>query len=154
MPKIRKILFPTDFSDCSKIARNYAFSFALDQEASLVILHVIEDVYLTEEGWDPLVLNPDLFTQLEERAVKKLEAIVAEARKRKIRATHAIGRGKPFAQIIRFARESKADLLILGTHGRTGLKHVLIGSTAEKVVRKSPIPVLTVRCAKKKFQMP
>ena len=154
MPKIRKILFPTDFSDCSRVAKEYAFSFARDQGASLLILHVIEDIYLTEEAWEPLALNPDLFVEIEARAAKNVDGIVSDAQKENLRATREVRRGKPFAEIILSAREGNADLVIMGTHGRSGLKHALIGSTAEKVVRKCPVPVLTIRCTKKKFEMP
>jgi len=63
-------------------------------------------------------------------------------------------RGVPFVEIIKTAREKNADLIVIGTHGRTGIDHMLFGSTAEKVVRKAPCPVLTVRMAGKEFQMP
>jgi nucleotide-binding universal stress UspA family protein len=65
-----------------------------------------------------------------------------------------VERGVPFVEIIRTAKEKKADLIVIGTHGRTGIDHMLFGSTAEKVVRKAPCPVLTVRIAGKEFKMP
>ena len=66
----------------------------------------------------------------------------------------AVVRGVPFVEIIRTAKEKNADMIVIGTHGRTGIDHMLFGSTAEKVVRKSPCPVLTVRMAGREFKMP
>jgi len=142
---IRKILVPTDFSAHSKEAQAWAAELARRYESSLTLVHVYQPIsYALPEGY--VLPSANLLADLEvnlgralDDAKKELEASSG------LRVDNALMQGVPFAEIIRFAREGSYDLIVLSTHGRTGLRHVLLGSVAEKVVRKAPCPVLTVR---------
>jgi universal stress protein A len=142
---IRKILVPTDFSAHSKEAQAWAAELARRYEASLTLVHVYQPIsYALPEGY--VLPSANLLADLEvslghalDDAKKDLEA------SSRLRVDTALMQGVPFAEIVRFAREGSYDLIVLSTHGRSGLRHVLLGSVAEKVVRKAPCPVLTVR---------
>jgi nucleotide-binding universal stress UspA family protein len=155
MIDLNKILVPTDFSKYSEVALAYAAAFAEKFGAEIHLLHVVQDVG---------VFVPDLVTaappmvpsvdQLTAAARSALERIVKENKLDRFPVHLHVSQGTAFYEIIRMAREADADLIILGTHGRTGLKHVLMGSVAEKVVRKAPCPVLTVRHPEHEFVHP
>ena len=151
--KIERILHPTDFSASSAYALQFAVSFAREFEAKLYLLHVIEDI-AQALYFDMLQTPPvgDILGELERQARKELDKILAD--EPALPVERLLRRGVPFNEILRAARELKIDLLVMGTHGRTGLKHALFGSVAEKVVRKSPCPVLSVRHPDQKFEMP
>lgn len=155
MIEMKAILHPTDFSDPSKHAMKYAISFAKEYGAKLYVLHVIEEIsnalYFDMLQAPPLV---QLMTDIENQARKALEGILPEEVKGSIETEYLIRKGVPFLEIIRCAEQVKADIIVCGTHGRTGLKHALFGSVAEKVVRKAPCPVLSVRHPEQKFEMP
>jgi nucleotide-binding universal stress UspA family protein len=91
---------------------------------------------------------------MQKSAWKEMDKWAAEETGRVKDVEKLVERGVPFVEIIRTSRERNADMIIIGTHGRTGIDHMLFGSTAEKVVRKAPCPVLTVRIAGKEFKMP
>ncbi len=156
MAEIQRILFATDFSENSKWAFTYALSFARRYSARLYILHVIQPPSY------PLGMYAEIsFDAMDEFSRNMAEA--AEKEMKQLRETEVgdftdyetlIITGTPFLEIIKTAREKEVDLIVLGTHGRTGLDHVLFGSTAEKVVRKAPCPVLSVRLPGKEFKMP
>ena len=150
--QIRKILCPYDFSDSSAHALRYALAFAEAQAAELVLLHVVEVplYYLSPE----LALPADTLMRQREVCVRDLTAIAAEARQEHPRTDSLVEDGMPFPRIIQTARRLGVDLIVMGTHGRTGLAHVLLGSVAEKVVRKAPCPVLTVKHPQHEFVMP
>ncbi len=142
--KLRQILVPTDFSDCSEKALRYALSFAQQFQAGLVLLHVIElypidyllGVKSTMEAND----------WLREQAQARLGQMRQQcARAGLVHAETVTTFGKPFREIARVATEWNVDLIIIATHGYTGLKHIQLGSTAERVVRHAPCPVLVVR---------
>jgi nucleotide-binding universal stress UspA family protein len=142
---IRKILVPTDFSAHSKQAQAWAVELARRYEATLTLLHVYQPIsYALPEGY--VLPSANLLADLEvslghalDDAQKELESGSG------LRVDTALMQGVPFAEIVRFARDGSFDLIVLSTHGRTGLRHALLGSVAEKVVRKAPCPVLTVR---------
>jgi universal stress protein A len=144
--QISRILAPTDFSDHSGHALRYARTFADRWNAELHLLNVIEPaVFPTEAGLTPMgMLNLDTeLTAASERAMQELlnrEELVGAQR-----IVTAIGHGRASGSIIEYAREHSIDLIVIATHGRTGLEHLLFGSTAERVVRESPCPVLTIR---------
>jgi nucleotide-binding universal stress UspA family protein len=152
--EIKTILFPTDFSQGARAAMDYAVSLAQDYKARLVLLYVIQDISIAEWYIPSSISAADLVEDMQrsaEQEIDKWEIEIAE----KIRGVEKmVVRGVPFVEIIRTAKEKKADMIVIGTHGRTGIDHMLFGSTAEKVVRKSPCPVLTVRMAGKEFKMP
>lgn len=152
--QIKTILFPTDFSQGARAAMDYAISLAQDYKAKLILLYVIQDISIAEWYIPSSISAADLVADMQKSASKEMEKWAAEAGGKAPGVESLIQRGVPFVEIIRTAKERKADLLVIGTHGRTGIDHMLFGSTAEKVVRKSPCPVLTVRMAGKEFQMP
>jgi nucleotide-binding universal stress UspA family protein len=152
---LRRVLFPTDFSGFAREALSYAVAMAEDYGASLHILHVVPtpEMALQFEAMAP-VLDADFFTELEKGAQEQLEKVVPDEVRERVDLTLATRRGAAFVEIVRYARENDIDLIVIATHGRTGLRHALFGSVAEKVVRKSPCPVLSVRPKGHDFAMP
>jgi nucleotide-binding universal stress UspA family protein len=141
---LKKILVPIDFSESARKAMEYGLSFARQFNAEILLLHVIE---FTPLPAPPLAIVQDETTQakLHESSAKELgewrDAISAQTI---VRASVRDGISA-HAEIVKAAAEGNIDLIILGTQGRTGLAHLLIGSTAERVVRHAPCPVLVVR---------
>ncbi len=155
MIKVDKILYPTDFSDLSLLALKYAKSFAEQYNAEIHCLHVMDEAYQywLAMGPDGVPAGPDL-EQITEAANQQMETFKSEHLVNIPNLKVKMMTGKPFLEIIRYAREESIDLIVLTTHGRSGLSHVLIGSVAEKVVRKAPCPVLTCRSGEHEFVMP
>jgi nucleotide-binding universal stress UspA family protein len=142
---IQNILFATDFSDSSQQAADYAVTLAHLTDATLHVLHVINELDEHQRVMIPREAFLVLKKEVEVQAVKELEKFCKEHTKGLSTATHAIV-GAPFKVILDMGGKVNADLIVMGTHGRTGMEHVIVGSTAERVVRRSKIPVLTVRC--------
>jgi universal stress protein A len=138
--KLKKILVPIDFSEPSRKALQYAISFAKQFSAEISLLHVVETVPMPEA-----VVTDSGLMNLQLRDVAKTQ--LAKWRKEIPYAAvkTAISDGIPFREIVRAADERNTDLIILGTQGRTGLSHLFIGSTAERVVRHASCPVMVVR---------
>jgi len=151
----KKILFCTDFSENSDHAFSYALNLATTYHSMLLILHVIVEpvsyYWSTPEGVDQLI-GKQMERVKEEINAHYLQK--AQDFKNYEIFIKAADEGRAFYEIILMAKEESADLIIMGTHGRTGFDHLIMGSTAENVVRKSPCPVLTVRLPGKKFIMP
>ncbi len=145
MKKCDTILVAVDFSDSSDNAFQMALSMARKFEARLIILHVINEPVDLRGFYVPHISFEKLEEEIEEGAKKMMESFCRQNILNFENYESLIVPGLPYEQIIEQAGEHSADLIVLGTHGRTGLDHVLFGSTAEKVVRKSPYPVLTVR---------
>lgn len=153
---LKNILIPTDFSKHSEAAIHFALSLAKKFNSEIYFLNVSPPEFAFYSG-----MRTSVHTEVkreEERDVKKhrewLEEFVKKFNVEELRVNHLVKSGPPFLEIIIAAREINADLIVMGTHGRTGLSHVMIGSVAEKVVRKSPCPVLTVKPKALKFEMP
>ncbi len=155
MQAIKTILHPTDFSESSKHAMSYAISFAQEFQAKLVLLHVIEEIS-SALYFDMLQAPPltQLMVNIEKQARQALDEVLPPELRGKLPAEYILRKGVPFVEILNCATHVKADMIVLGTHGRTGLKHALFGSVAEKVVRKASCPVLSVRHPSQKFVMP
>jgi len=155
MIKIDRILFPTDFSEHSEHALSYALSFAKEYGAKLHVLHVIEDVqYLANAYMFDVPVMPS-FADIEQSRLKEMQEFIERViTDPTIEIEKTIKRGRPFIEIIQTAREEDIDLIVIATHGRSGLEHVLFGSVAEKVVRKAPCPVLSIRRPGHEFTMP
>jgi nucleotide-binding universal stress UspA family protein len=151
-----KILVPTDFSNYSEHAMQYALALSQKFDSELHLLNVLQDLTgLSPEG-GLLLSSPSFVEEFRESAERALNKITDSAPVKTLEkpVVSKIREGQPFLEIIRYARDESVDLIVMGTHGRTGLSHVLLGSVAEKVVRKAGCPVLTVRSAEHHFEMP
>jgi nucleotide-binding universal stress UspA family protein len=156
MVQIANILYPTDFSDLSLHAMKYATFLCEKLGATLHCLHVVDDSYL--QYWlaadmPAMPVGPPV-EEVMAAGRKQLEEFVAAHAPAGVKVVQAVRRGRPFLEIINHAREKSVDLVVMGTHGRTALRQVLMGSVADKVLHKSPCPVMTVRSPKHPFEMP
>jgi nucleotide-binding universal stress UspA family protein len=143
MKPITRILVPTDFSDCATRALEYAIELASKLSASIVLLHVYLPpvVYMPDGIWALPQGAPNVHDKL--RAA--LEALAARTRQAASRPVEiALAEGDPAKEIVKAATDYACDLIVIGTHGRTGLSHLVLGSVAEKVVQRGHCPVLTV----------
>src|SRR5229473_4269720 len=141
MLPIKTILHPTDFSAPSEYAFRVACALARDYGAKLVVMHV--DMPPVTIGEVISSMEPEEYKQKLWDEFRRLEA--SEPGIRDLRVETKLVEGNPAREILRAAREIKPELIVMGTHGRTGLSRLLMGSVAEEVVRKSPFPVLTVK---------
>jgi nucleotide-binding universal stress UspA family protein len=153
---LKKILVATDFSVPSDAALEYGRELARTFAAQLIVAHVIDDVSAQAYGGpDALVFAPDLQREIEETARRRLDELVAAEDREELRAVTVVLRSKTIAAAIaEYARDTDVDLIVLGTHGRGAVAHLLIGSVAERVVRTAPCPVLTVRRPEHEFILP
>ena len=152
--QIKTILFPTDFSQGARAAMDHAISLARDYNARLILLYVIQDISIAEWYIPSSLSVADLVEDMQKSAWTEMNKWAAEIAAKVKDVDKLVVRGVPFVEIIKIAKDKNADLIVIGTHGRTGIDHMLFGSTAEKVVRKAACPVLTVRIPGKQFAMP
>lgn len=145
MKDFKNILFATDFSESSDYAFQYAYSLAKKFNARLLLVHVINEPVDLRGFYVPHISFEKLEEEIEEGARKMMEKFCRTHIRDYDNYETVIVPGIPYDEIIKKATAISADLIVLGTHGRTGLDHVLFGSTAEKIVRKSPVPVMTIR---------
>jgi nucleotide-binding universal stress UspA family protein len=141
-----RILVATDFSDGSRRALEYALCIAEKFGSELTLVHSWETPnysYATD-----LYLPVEMLASIEKAAVARLEQVTTELKSRFPGVKAQLRSGSPWEQVLGAATDMKADLIVMGTHGRRGLERALLGSVAEKVVRMSRIPVLTVHGAK------
>lgn len=152
MIDLKRILLPTDFSENAKTAQNYAVDLAKKFGAELHLLHVSVDMLamVPEPGMNFLPPG-DYLRDMQNAAKAALEKVEPGDDLKTVRDVRL---GTPFVEIVRYAKDENIDLIVIGTHGRSGLAHALMGSTAEKVVRKAPCPVLTVRPGAHQFVLP
>lgn len=146
MKRIRRILHATDFSGASKRALETAVDFAKQNKAELFVAHVlVPNVIVPADSY----ADPTLYVEMEKsersQAEAELKKLVAKVSARKVRATGLLLRGTAAEQIVRAGKNRRADMIVIGTHGRTGLEKLLLGSVATNVVSESKVPVLTVR---------
>ena len=144
---IKKVLCPVDFSETSDLALLYAISLARAFGAELDVLHVVAPPVTSLPGEHFLgdFVQADM-EALASACRERVDHLLKEAPyAEKIKVNPSVVCGIPYLEIIRVAGETQADLLVMGTHGRSGIEHLLIGSVAERVVRKAPCPVLTVK---------
>jgi len=148
--QIRSILLPTDFSECGNYARSYAASLARKFGASIIAVHVIEPMVPTVgySGMTEPLPIADIADQLETSAERELPKITEYEDCAGLDIEELIVHGEAAAEIVRVAKEKSADLIVLSSHGRTGLGRILFGSTAEAVVRHASCPVLVVKPGK------
>ena len=149
-----KILLPTDFSDCSAEAAKVARLLADRFGSRITVLHVLDEPAALDpmfRGDVPLEL---LRGRMEKFAQESMDAFTAAHFSGFANFDTMLASGIPYREVIRKARERGAGLIVIGTHGRTGVEHVIFGSTAEKVVRNAPCPVLSVRLGGKEYVHP
>ena len=150
-PQYKKVLFCTDFSENSDYAFWFAYGVAKRDEGILYILHVIpqnphqsySESYLTKADLEKI--DKEIQADLEKKYQEHYTKEIGDELKFEV-VTRS---GRESEEILRFAREQQVDLIVIGTHGRTGIEHVFFGSVAEKILRRSPIPVFTIPCKKK-----
>jgi len=150
-PKYKKVLFCTDFSKNSDCAFDYAFGIAKRDEGVLYILHVIPanpDHYNLERCLTREELDRVKATLREDREKIYNDQYVSHI-KDKTKVKIITKSGREDEEILKFARKENIDIIVIGTHGRTGIEHLFIGSVAEKIIRHSPIPVFIIPCEKK-----
>ena len=138
----RKILCPIDFSEPSLAALDIALKMAQQNDAALCLLNVAP-VPAGAAGFQPVPMDP--YPVVEKDSREQLEKLARERMPAAVRSETMVISGDPAERVLETARSIKADLIVMGTHGRRGLSHLVLGSVAERVVRESPIPVLTAR---------
>lgn len=141
----KTIVFASDFSDGSDFAFQSALSLARKYDGKLIVIHIINEPVDLRGFYVPHISFDKLEEEIEQGAEKLMEKFCRTHMQDFSNYESYVLPGIPYDEIIKKSVEFNADLIVLGTHGRTGLDHVLFGSTAEKVVRKSPIPVMTIR---------
>ncbi len=151
-PDINKILVPIDFSDYSKSSLKYAVNYAKHFNAALILVYVIEPVIYPPDFSMGQIAIPTTGLDMDKRASEELQKLAEKEIPSNVNVKRIIKTGKPFVEIIETAVDEDVDLIIIATHGHSGVEHILFGSTAEKVVRKAPCPVLTLREPAKGFR--
>jgi nucleotide-binding universal stress UspA family protein len=140
---LKRILVPIDFSDCAKKALQYAIPLAKEHAAAITTLHVVPTYYAVGEygGIDYASLEVEMSAS----GQKQLAKLAVEEVRGEVPVDTLVRSGSPANEIIDVAKQLPADIIVISTHGHTGLKHVFLGSVAEHVVRRAPCPVLVVR---------
>jgi len=153
MIDLKTILVPSDFSECSDAAIRYGLELARRFDAKLHLLHVVQDPATqpwAAEGFAlPLV---ETIEQWRKDARLRLAAAVPPADAARVTCASSVA--TPTEEILRYASANAVDLIVMGTHGRGGVSHILLGSITEKIVRRAPCPVLTVRRPEREFVVP
>jgi nucleotide-binding universal stress UspA family protein len=154
MVAFKELVVPTDFSEYSLRAIDYGVEIAEKFGSHVALVYVVEPLLQAVDLTWTTVDFEELNKAHKETAEKQLEKLAEERFPKGIRCDTVILFGKPFVEILKYAREANADLIVMATHGRGAISHLLLGSTAEKVVRKATCPVLTVKHPKHVFAMP
>jgi universal stress protein A len=147
MPRLKKILVPVDYSDCSRVAMEYALFLAERFDAEIEVLHVAE----IPLGDEHTVVKPDtgeeqlLSELIMQQAVKEATEFLAPFVRATIPIEKSLLKGRPGKVIVEAAADRGADLLVMGTHGRSGFDRLIMGSVTERVLRSAPCPVVVVR---------
>jgi nucleotide-binding universal stress UspA family protein len=144
MINLNTILVPSDFSECSDQALRYGLELARRFDARLHLLHVVQDP--VTQPWAAEGFSVPLFEVVEQwqkQAEERLRAAVPDADRGRVTVVSIVA--TPYSEILDYAAAHDVDLIVMGTHGRGGVTHMLLGSIAERVVRRAPCPVLTVR---------
>jgi nucleotide-binding universal stress UspA family protein len=144
----RRVLHPTDFSKASGAAFARAITEARDRRSELVLLHVLSPV-IPMAGAGEAYLAPSVYEQMSKSArawaQKQMDRLLAKAKTARVRARGMLLEGVAHEQVVRAAKRQRADVIVMGTHGRTGMARFFLGSVAARVAATAPCPVLTVR---------
>jgi nucleotide-binding universal stress UspA family protein len=153
---LKQILVATDFSEPSEAALQYGRELARTFGAQLTVLHACENIAARAYGADGFVFaEPELQRDVEAAARKQMDALLTDEDRNVLKANSVVlTANSTAASIVNFARETSTDLIVMGTHGRGAVAHLLMGSVAERVVRTAPCPVLTVRHPEHDFVVP
>jgi nucleotide-binding universal stress UspA family protein len=143
--KVERILYATDFSEGASHALSYAVDLAKRYNAKLYILHVIYDFTKATGIHVPHISHDELYKELNQWAGKEMDSCCTEATRGLQNLEKVVLKGIPYDEIIKFANSEKIDIIVIGTYGRSGLERIIFGSTAERVVRRAPCAVITVR---------
>ena len=156
MIELKRILVPTDFSDFSRPALDYGCAIAARFQSELHLLHVVPDpaFLIPEAGAFSVEAMQAQSMEMSAQAAMQLKTLPDAAWDNGRPVVREVRVGTIFLEIIDYARAAEIDLIVIGTHGRSGLMHVLMGSVAERIVRKSPCPVLSVKPEGHQFVMP
>ncbi|WP_336022100.1 universal stress protein [Halobellus salinisoli] len=138
-----RVLVPTDGSECADHAIDHALDIAAQYDAELRVLSVIDSRDVSHSA--PAISPNQIEKTLRERAESVVEAVAERAEEAGVRVVTAVEAGIPDDVVVEYAEDSDCDLIVMGTHGRTGLERYLLGSVTERTVRRSSVPVLTVR---------
>ena len=149
MLALKHILVPTDFSGTSEAAVKYGIALASGFNARLSVLHVLEKAPAEIPGTSQYPLG--LFGNARDAAHEWLSKILTDQQIRDLKPAVIMRVGAPDVEIVRYAKDRNIDLIVMGTHGRGGMAHMLMGSVAENVVRRATCPVLTVRRPQDEF---
>lgn len=148
--KIHKILVPVDFSDYSIAALKYAAEFAAVFGSELIVPYILEPMIYPPDLTVGQIPLPPYEIEVTQKAKEELEKLISPYRNN-LKISYEVRAGKPYLEIVELAREHNCDLIIISSHGRTGMEHLLFGGTSEKVIRKASCPVLTLRNPLKGF---
>jgi nucleotide-binding universal stress UspA family protein len=141
---IKRILVPIDFSDSAASVLDWAAHLATQHQCPIVLLHAYH-LPVEFQQLEGAYLPTDFWTNVKEEAQRSLAKTAARLRKRGIEVEELVREGYPASVIETEAARQEVDLIVIGTHGLSGLKHLLLGSIAERVVQRAPCPVLTVK---------
>ncbi|HHT9159978.1 MAG: universal stress protein [Planctomycetota bacterium] len=153
MIKLKKILCPIDFSACSIHALSYAIDLSIKNKASLYLIYVMETH--VNDARD-ILKQIDLLlddTQIDNLKIR-LISLIPDNIQKSITIETIVVKGIPYVEIVKTSKDKQIDLIVMGTHGRTGLEHILIGSVAQRVIQKAPCPVFSIRLPRQIFSMP
>jgi nucleotide-binding universal stress UspA family protein len=143
--KVDRILFPTDFSSGAQHALNCAVDLAEHYKSKLYILHVVYDINKAVGVHIPHISSDEVFKEMNEWAMKEIGTCCIEEIRQLKDVEKKVVQGIPHEEILKFAADEKIDMIVMGTYGRVGIERLIFGNTAERVVRRAPCPVLTVK---------
>ena len=143
--EIKKILFPTDFSVASDYALSYAVSMAKRFKAEIFLIHVVDTSYDISGFYIPHISVEKLIQEMEISAEAQLKKVGGKISRSVKAYKSAVKSGIPYKEIIKFAKNKGIDMIIMGTHGKSGTDHFFFGSTTERVMKQADCPVLTIR---------
>jgi nucleotide-binding universal stress UspA family protein len=155
MIRLKKILVATDFGEASDAALNYGRDFARTYGATLHVVHIAENVFARYADDGSIAFLPQMQSDVENAARKRMEGLVTDEDRTMLHAVPVVLTALGTAEaIVEYAKTHNVDIIVMGTHGRRALAHLLMGSVAERVVRMAPCPVLTVRHPEHEFIAP